>query len=280
MKRSIIVAAVACWVLTGAIANAEYRIVLIDVKQIEGKTPTVSIRSEDKADLVENVSVDAAIKVIDKMRGWGSAVGVYVAADKGVSRTDQYKILSAVMKNAVLDLEHFGQEIPKDIAARLPVKTPVEKPVPKTDVAKDPADRVLDWDLTKFPKLSGKVTQFIGHELGYVRPRVGESFTLDFGNLAKLQRLDFDVERMSYIPLTGSPLKLEAVNTYTNGAFSSCRLRSQAREHVVNIDIQPKPGRGVPDLVEVWISVESYGMLTGVAVVDCVSDGPFPMNAK
>lgn len=36
MKRPVIIAAFACWVLVAAVANAEERIVLINVKQSEG----------------------------------------------------------------------------------------------------------------------------------------------------------------------------------------------------------------------------------------------------
>lgn len=135
------------------------------------------------------------------------------------------------------------------------------------------------WDLSKFPKLTGKVAHFIGSEFGYVHPVVGEPFTLDFASIAKLRKLDFDAQRKSYIPLAESPLALESVNTFTTGAFASGRFVSKDRGgHSVKVDIQPKPGRGNPNFVEVWITIESQGLVLGVAVIDCVADGPFPQR--
>lgn len=279
MRRSAIIVSFACWVFMSAIANAEYRIVLIEVKASEGKDSRVSIRSEDKADRANNVDVDAAIKVIDKMKSWGSSVGVYIGVDDRVPHPDRNKILAAIMKNGVLDFRHFGTEIPPDIAARLPAPQPAENPEPGIPAARDTRQASAS-DVSKFPRLSGKVTHFIGHELGYVRPRVGEPFTLDFNNLANLQRLDFDPEQKSYIPLPEGRFVLDKVHTYTTGSFASCRLTSAGSDHIVNMDIVPKPGRGDPNLVEVWISIERHGLLSGVAVVDCLADGPFPGHNK
>src|SRR5262245_18844098 len=59
-------------------AHAEYRTVLVQVKQDKDKKASVTIYSDEKKDQQCAASVDEAVTVIGDMKGWGSTVGVYV----------------------------------------------------------------------------------------------------------------------------------------------------------------------------------------------------------
>jgi hypothetical protein len=94
-------------------AHAEYRTVLVQVKQDKDKKASVTIYSDEKKDQKSAVSADEAVKVIGDMKGWGSSVGVYVTSDRGIPRDDLKKVLGAINDNRWLELEYFGREVPK-----------------------------------------------------------------------------------------------------------------------------------------------------------------------
>jgi hypothetical protein len=94
-------------------ARAEYRTVLVQVKQDQDKKASVTIHSDEKKEQKSAVSVDEAVKVIAEMKGWGSTVGVYVTSDRGGPRADLKKLLGAINDNAWLELEYFGRDFPK-----------------------------------------------------------------------------------------------------------------------------------------------------------------------
>jgi hypothetical protein len=94
-------------------AHAEYRTVLVRVTRDKDQKASVTIYSDDKTDQRSAASADDAAEAIGGMSGWGSAVGVYVKADRGVRREDLKKLLGAIQDNPRLDLEYFGREVPK-----------------------------------------------------------------------------------------------------------------------------------------------------------------------
>jgi uncharacterized protein (TIGR03066 family) len=96
--------------------HAEYRTVLVQVKQDKDKKASVAIHSDEKKEQKSAVSVDDAVKVIGEMKGRGSQVGVYLSPDRAVPGADLKKLLAAVNDNPWLDLEYFGREVPKVVA--------------------------------------------------------------------------------------------------------------------------------------------------------------------
>ncbi|MCI0683293.1 MAG: hypothetical protein L0Y71_14415 [Gemmataceae bacterium] len=94
-------------------AHAEYRTVLVQIDQDKDKNARVTIHSDEKKEQNSRVSVDEAAKVLRQMEGWGSAVGVYVASERGVRRDDRKKVLDAIHANLWLELEYYGREVPK-----------------------------------------------------------------------------------------------------------------------------------------------------------------------
>jgi hypothetical protein len=94
-------------------AHAEYRTVLIQVQQDKDKKVSVTIHSDEKKEQKSAASVDEAVKVIGDMKGWGSAVGVYVTSDRGIRSDDLKTVLGAILDNSRLDLVYFGREVPK-----------------------------------------------------------------------------------------------------------------------------------------------------------------------
>jgi hypothetical protein len=104
--------ALALLVSTSA-ARAEYRTVLVRVKKGKDNTALVTVYSDEKKEQKSAITVEEAVKVISGMKGWCSAVGVYVASDRGVSRPDLKQLFTAVNDNVWLNLEYFGGEVPK-----------------------------------------------------------------------------------------------------------------------------------------------------------------------
>jgi hypothetical protein len=96
--------------------HAEYRTVLVQVKQDKDKKTSVAIHSDEKKEQKSAVSVDDAVKVIGEMKGWGSQVGVYIASDRSIPGADLKKLLAEVSDNPWQDLEYFGREVPKVVA--------------------------------------------------------------------------------------------------------------------------------------------------------------------
>jgi hypothetical protein len=96
--------------------HAEYRTVLVQVKQGQDKKASVTIHSDEKKEQKSAVPVEDAVKVIGKLKGWGSRVAVYVTSDRAIPGADLKKLLSAVLDNPWLELEYVGHEIPKVVA--------------------------------------------------------------------------------------------------------------------------------------------------------------------
>ena len=136
-----------------------------------------------------------------------------------------------------------------------------------------------DDDLSGFPELTGTLKQLLGHEQGYVRPRPGEPFRLNLAELADVERLEFDPETESYVPLPG-PLAVETVRYFQNGDFANMRLLARAKgPDRVTIDIVPMPGVGKPNYVQVWVIVETE-VVRAVSLIDCEAGGTFPSRPK
>jgi hypothetical protein len=129
-------------------------------------------------------------------------------------------------------------------------------------------------DLSKFPKLEGRVTQVLGSVNSFVPPQAAEPFRVDLAALTKATALEFDLQRKSYIPLA-APVSVESIHYYSNGKFQNLRLMSQGKTPGrVIIDIVPHSGQG-QNKVQVWVVVE-YGVTTGVALLECELKGEFP----
>ena len=131
-------------------------------------------------------------------------------------------------------------------------------------------------DLSKFPRLQGKVVRLLGHVGSFVPPKETESFQLELKNVTRLTSLSFDAALKSYIPLPG-PVIVDSINYYSNGAFQSMRLVSKKGRNSVTFDVVPKGGPG-PKRVLVWVIVQSE-VVDGVALIDGEFDGTFPDRA-
>src|SRR5579872_2936328 len=89
-------------------------------------------------------------------------------------------------------------------------------------------------DLSKFPKLQGKVVQTLGNFEVFVPPKAGVSFQLDLKEATKLKALFFDEQRrrpdaavaLPYVMLPG-PVAVEAVRYNRKGMFRNLRLVSK-----------------------------------------------------
>jgi hypothetical protein len=132
-------------------------------------------------------------------------------------------------------------------------------------------------DLSKFPRLQGKVEQVLGNVGSFLPPKGGESFQLELKDVTKLTSLPFDAARKSYIPLPG-PVIVGSMNYYSNGAFQSMHLVWRKGRNLVTIDVAPKPGLGAKRVL-VWVIVQSE-VVEGVALIDCEYEGAFPDRAK
>ncbi len=196
---------------------------------------------------------------------------------------DQLKKIAALPadQRAAKLLEHHWMsiaELPKDAK-------PVDgKPAPAgprpADEKSPPAQAAPAPDLSRFPKLEGKVKHVLGVNLdSFIPPEVGDPFQLDLKEVLKATQLSFDPAKMSYIPLPG-PVAVDSIHYYTNGAFQSMRLVAKQDPKLssrkVTIDIQPAPGTDrEPSTVLVWVIVE-WDIVHGVAVLEGKYEGAFP----
>jgi hypothetical protein len=140
----------------------------------------------------------------------------------------------------------------------------------------EPAKADREPDLSKFPRLQGKIGQVVGHVGSFVPPGAGESFQLELKDVLKLQQLSFNAGK-SHIPLP-APVVVESIHYYSNGAFRSMRLVSKEGSSSVTIDVVPKPGLG-PKRVLVWVIVQSE-VVQRVALMDCEYEGAFSDRRK
>ena len=143
---------------------------------------------------------------------------------------------------------------------------------PSSPAKADPAP-----DLSRFPRLQGKVEQVLGNVGSFVPPKAGQSLHLELKDVTKLTSLAFDAARKSYIPLPG-PVLVASTDYYSNGTFQSMRLISKKGRNSVTVDVVPKPGLG-PKRVLLWVIVQSE-VVDGVALIDCEYEGAFPDRAK
>jgi hypothetical protein len=152
-------------------------------------------------------------------------------------------------------------------------------------------------DLSKFPKIHGKVVQSLGSLNSYLPPAVGAEIEWDLKTIQQWDKLTFkpladDAVNEYYIPLAIDirpddassrvvPLTVETLKTYGNGAFDNMRLMSRSsREDSphVKVDVTSLPGRGDPNFVQIWVMVES-DVLHGIVLIEGQSDAPVP-NTK
>jgi uncharacterized protein (TIGR03066 family) len=126
-------------------AHAEFRTVLVQLKQGQDKKASVTIHSDEKQEQKSAAPVDDAVKVIGAMKGWGSQVGVYITSDRAIPGADLKKLLAAVLDNPWLQLEYFGPETPKVVADHFLAAAPKPEELPAALVGKwvsDDPDRV------------------------------------------------------------------------------------------------------------------------------------------
>jgi hypothetical protein len=131
-------------------------------------------------------------------------------------------------------------------------------------------------DLSKFPKLQGKVEQVLGGFVTFAPPKAGDSFQLELKEVLKLKTLSFNAGK-GHIHLPG-PVVVESIHHYSNGAFHSMRLVSKKDNSSVTIDVGPVPSTG-PKRVRVWVIAQSK-VVEAVALIDCEYEGAFPDRAK
>jgi hypothetical protein len=138
-------------------------------------------------------------------------------------------------------------------------------------------------DLSKFPKLQGKVVQTLGNFNVFVPPKAGASFQLDLKEATKLKTLYFDeqrrrpdaVEALPYVILP-APLAVEAVRYNPNGTFRNLRLLSKKASRSVTIDVVQEE----PKLFRVWVIAQEGDRVIAVALLECKADGAIPNRPK
>ena len=139
-------------------------------------------------------------------------------------------------------------------------------------------------DLSKFPKLQGKVVQTLGNFNVFVPPKAGVTFQLDLKDALKLPTLYFDEQKrrpdavvaLPYIMLP-APLAVESVHYKTKGTFQSLRFLSKKGKASVTIDVVPEED---PKLVRVWVIAQKEDRIIAVALLECEADGAFPNRPK
>jgi len=153
-----------------------------------------------------------------------------------------------------------------DNAISAAIKDAAAKPKPEPPV-----------DLSRFPKLRGKVKTILGHLNTYIPPKEGEPFELSLKDLPKLTSLRFDPAEKSYTALY-APAAVESVRYYTNGAFASMRLVSTYDPKIwrgsVTIDIIAGGGK-----FQMWV-VYQGDVMRGVVLIEGEYDGTFPDRQK
>jgi hypothetical protein len=115
MKRGKVCIVVLATLVLAVPVHAEYRTVLIQIKQGKDNQIAVTIHSDEKKEQQKDVSVDEAARVVSEMVGWGSGVGVYIVREKGFGHPSEKKLLAAVVNNLWLDLVYLGNEVPKHV---------------------------------------------------------------------------------------------------------------------------------------------------------------------
>ncbi|MEO0508567.1 MAG: hypothetical protein AAF065_01765 [Verrucomicrobiota bacterium] len=86
------------------VAQAEYRVIAIEIFKSEKKEVAVNIHSEVESENKRSITIIQASEIIEKARGWGSSVGVAVKIDQ-VSLSEYLSLLSKISENVWLDLE-------------------------------------------------------------------------------------------------------------------------------------------------------------------------------
>ena len=138
-------------------------------------------------------------------------------------------------------------------------------------------------DLSKFPKLQGKVVQTLGDFKVFVPPKAGASFQLDLKEATKLKALYFDEQKrrpdaavaLPSVPLP-APLAVEAVRYNPKGMFRNLRLVSKKASWSVTIDVVQEEQK----LLRVWVIAQEGDRVTAVALLECEADGAFPTRPK
>ncbi len=140
-------------------------------------------------------------------------------------------------------------------------------------------------DLSKFPKLQGKVVQTLGNFKVFVAPKAGVSFQLDLKVAHKLKTLFFDEQKRRPdaavalpIVILPAPLAVEAVRYHPNGTFRNLRLVSKMASRSVTIDVV-REERDDPMLL-VWVIAQEGDRVFAVALLECEADGAFPNRPK
>jgi hypothetical protein len=140
-------------------------------------------------------------------------------------------------------------------------------------------------DLSKFPKLKGKVVETLGNFGAFVPPKAGYSFQLDLKEAPKLKALFFDEERrrpdaaaaIPYVNLP-APFAVHVVRYKANGTFRNLRLISKNARRTVTIDVV----RDDPEdtILRVWVISQEDDRVLAVALLECEADGAFPSRPK
>jgi hypothetical protein len=140
-------------------------------------------------------------------------------------------------------------------------------------------------DLSKFPKLQGKVVQTLGNFNVFVPPKAGVTFQLDLKEAPKLKALFFDEQRRrpdaaEAIPSVTlpAPLAVEAVRYNPKGMFRNLRLVSKKASWSVTIDVVQEDPED-PKL-RVWVVTQQGDRVMAVALLECEADGAFPNRPK
>jgi len=111
MKTTILTSLICLCIIS--VAEAETRAVSISITQTKEKKSVVSIWSDEKSEVRTNVSLDEARLVVQQMKGWGSAVMVFVVADSPASLPAVQDVLKDASANTWLVLSYLRVGDPK-----------------------------------------------------------------------------------------------------------------------------------------------------------------------
>ena len=138
-------------------------------------------------------------------------------------------------------------------------------------------------DLSKFPKLQGKVVQTLGNFNVFVPPKAGATFQLDIKDALQLKSLYFDEQKrrpdaavaLPYVILP-APLAVEAVRYNKNDTFRNLRLVSKKATRSVTVDVVVEES----NRLSVWIMAQEDDRVIAVALLECEANGAFPNRPK
>lgn len=122
-------------------------------------------------------------------------------------------------------------------------------------------------DFSKFPLIACQVAFSHGSFFGFLPPKKGDLFSLDFLRLKALKKLEFNRKKLSYIPIS-RPLRLDRSTLVSPNSYVNIRFVAEDDSgRMLYLDIQRYNARK-PVTSAVWIIHEDQ-IVQSAALLDC-----------